>query len=84
MALCREWSAARDALCDSLQCGVHRATEVEDVRQALRGSCAELVVAVSQLDYWHDDLDAGGYVPVDGAPWPTFQLSRPPGQCASG
>jgi hypothetical protein len=59
-------------------------TEVEDVRQALRGSCAELVVAVSQLDYWHDDLDAGGYVPVDGAPWPTFQLSRPPGQCASG
>jgi hypothetical protein len=58
-------------------------SEVDDVRQTLRGGCTELVVAVSQLPYWQDDLDAGGYVAVDGGPWPTFQLSRPRGQCSS-
>jgi len=58
-------------------------SEVDDVRQTLRGSCTDLVVAVSQLPYWQDDLDAGGYVAIAGAPWPTFQLSRPPGQCSS-
>jgi hypothetical protein len=59
-------------------------SEVDDVRQALRAGCPDLVVAVSQLDYWQVDLDAGGYVALDGAAWPTFQLSRPHGQCRSG
>jgi hypothetical protein len=59
-------------------------SEVEDVSQSLRGGCADLVVAVSQLPFWQSDLDAGGYVAVDGAPWPTFRSTRPPGQCASG
>ena len=58
-------------------------SEVEDVRHSLRSSCAGLVVAVSQLPFWQGDLEAGGYVAVDGAPWPTFRSSRPPGQCAS-
>jgi hypothetical protein len=59
-------------------------SEVEDVSQSLRGGCADLVVAVSQLPFWQNDLDAGGYVAVDGAPWPTFRSTNPPGRCASG
>jgi hypothetical protein len=59
-------------------------SEITEVRASLRSSCANLVVAVGQLPFWQGDLEAGGYVAVDGAPWPTFQSSRPPGQCASG
>jgi hypothetical protein len=59
-------------------------SEVSDVRTTLMGDCAYLVVAVSQLPFWQGDLNADGYVAVDGAPWPTFQSSRPPGHCPSG
>ena len=59
-------------------------SEVEDVRHSLRSGCADLVVAVGQLPFWQGDLEAGGYVAVEGAPWPTFRSTNPPGQCASG
>ncbi|HEY2598466.1 MAG TPA: hypothetical protein VGJ79_08300 [Candidatus Dormibacteraeota bacterium] len=59
-------------------------SEITDVRSSLMGDCAYVVVAVSQLPYWQGDLNADGYVAVDGAAWPTFRSSRPAGQCAPG
>jgi len=51
------------------------------VHRTLRGGCPDLVVAVTDLATWQDDLSAGGYVQVEGAPWPTFQSSRPHYPC---
>jgi hypothetical protein len=55
----------------------------ERVRRDLRDGCADIVVVDTDLAKWQDDINAGGYVPVDGTPWPTFQLTRPSG-CRSG
>jgi hypothetical protein len=57
------------------------ASEPADIRHSLDAGCADLVVAVGQLDDWLPDLDLGGYVEVPGAPWPTFQRNAP-GSCA--
>jgi hypothetical protein len=58
------------------------ASEAGDLRSTLSSGCADLVVAVGQLPDWRGDLDAGGYVEVEGAPWPTFQSTRPHRPCA--
>jgi hypothetical protein len=50
---------------------------MEDIRRSLDSGCADIVVAVGQLEEWRNDLDLGGYVEVAGAPWPTFQNNRP-------
>jgi hypothetical protein len=64
----------------SSSCNV--APEAADLHSSLSNGCADLVVAVGQLPDWQADLAAGGYVAVSGAPWPTFQSSRPHGPCA--
>jgi hypothetical protein len=56
------------------------ASEPADIGHSLDAACADLVVAVGQVDDWRPDLALGGYVEVPGAPWPTFQRSRP-GSC---
>jgi hypothetical protein len=58
------------------------ASEPADIGHSLEAGCADVVVAVGQLDDWRADLELGGYIEVPGAPWPTFQRSRP-GSCAS-
>ena len=45
-------------------------------RQALRNSCADLVVYTDGPGDWRPDLDSGGYQAVDGAPWPTFRANE--------
>ena len=57
------------------------ASEPDDIRRSLDSGCADIVVAVGQLEAWRSDLDVGGYVEVAGAPWPTFQRSRVPTTC---
>ena len=47
-------------------------TAKEETRSRLRGGCADVVVAPTQLIKWQDDLRFAGYVPVGGTPWPTF------------
>jgi hypothetical protein len=42
------------------------------VRRNLRDGCVDIVVVDTNLAQWEGDINAGGYVPVDGAPWPTF------------
>ena len=54
----------------------------DKILRTLRDGCADVVVAVTDLSTWQDALSAGGYVPVDGAPWPTFQSSRPHQVCS--
>jgi hypothetical protein len=54
------------------------ASEPGDIRRSLDAGCADIVVAVGQLEAWRSDLDTGGYIEVAGAPWPTFQSSRAP------
>ena len=48
----------------------------DQVHSSLRAGCAGVVIAVQQLGYWQGDLGEGGYVPVDGTPWPTFRSQR--------
>jgi hypothetical protein len=54
----------------------------DKILRTLRDGCADVVVAVTDLATWQDALSAGGYVPVDGAAWPTFQSSRPHQVCS--
>lgn len=53
----------------------------DTVLRTLRGGCTDVVVAVTDLPTWEDALIEGRYVPVDRAPWPTFQSSRPHNRC---
>jgi hypothetical protein len=53
----------------------------ERVRRNLRDGCVDVVVVDTNLAQWEGDIKAGGYVPVDGAPWPTYQSSRPHHPC---
>jgi hypothetical protein len=59
------------------------ASEPADIRHSIDTGCADVVVAVGQLDDWRLDLEIGGYVEVPGAPWPTFQSSRMGAFCKS-
>lgn len=56
-------------------------SEIDDIRRSLDSGCADVVVAVGQLEDWRSDLDIGGYVEVVGAPWPTFQRAQPASPC---
>ncbi len=47
-----------------------------ETRQALRKGCAQLVVYSDGPGDWLPDLEAGGYQPVEGAPWATFQAKE--------
>jgi hypothetical protein len=55
---------------------------IDMIRGNLRNGCADVVVVVTNLPKWQDDLNAGGYVPVDGSPWPTFRLNHPHNSCS--
>lgn len=46
------------------------------IHSNLRDGCSGVVIAIQHLDYWQGDLQDGGYVPVDGTPWPTFRSDR--------
>jgi len=39
------------------------------------------VVVVDPLATWQEGLNQGGYVPIDGTPWPTFRSARPSRSC---
>jgi hypothetical protein len=58
-----------------------QAVAKERIAMALRNGCADVVVAVTALSTWQDVLSAGSYMPVQGAPWPTYQSSRPNEVC---
>lgn len=57
-------------------------SDVRGLHTTLSSGCADLVVVVDQLSDWLGDLEAGGYVPIERAPWPTFQSSHSPRPCA--
>jgi hypothetical protein len=43
------------------------------IRRSLREGSIDVVVAVTDLSTWQDDLNAGGYSKIEGSPWPTFR-----------
>jgi hypothetical protein len=51
------------------------------VRRNLRDGCVDVVVVDTNLAQWEGDIKAGGYAPVEGTPWPTYQSSRPHHPC---
>jgi hypothetical protein len=53
----------------------------EVIRRSLRNGCPDVVVVVTDLPNWRDDLNAGGYAPVGDAPWPTFRSRAPHHAC---
>jgi hypothetical protein len=52
------------------------------IQASLRSGCAGVVVVVDPLATWQEDINQGGYLPVDGTPWPTFRTVRPPHSCS--
>jgi hypothetical protein len=58
-----------------------QAVAKERIVMTLRNGCADVVVAVTALSAWQDVLSAGSYIPVQGAPWPTYKSSRPQEVC---